>query len=310
MTEYQKMCESSFEIMEIPIEEIVVYSLAMDREDTGNIESLANSIADNGMHTEVWCRKHVSGAYELFSGQRRYLAHRHLKRETIRAKIFNEIKDKDIPYMRWVENDQRKDLDMVEKILYVVQLINIELKYQGFDNQLIKNTSVQASLLASTLCHHRIQLSKNNTIAQNAQKIISATQTVLNKTGAFKNLRALEIAIPLTSLPTNAIKMLNDGRLAFRAAKELATLLKKMSEENKEQFVDELATITEIITIPLLIELSKKYLKADFTDQDIHEKLSLVMEKNVKLNKRDQGRVLALIKKIEEIIEKKKQRSK
>ena len=86
--------------------------LRMEISEVG-IAELAMSIESQGLLQPVLVRP-VENEFEIVAGDRRYLAHKHLRREEIRC-IVTEMSDKECALARAVENVGREDLTPIEE---------------------------------------------------------------------------------------------------------------------------------------------------------------------------------------------------
>ncbi len=81
--------------------------------DPDKIRELAESIRSQGLHSPILLRP-VNGRYEVVFGHRRLLAHRLLGEIKIRSMV-KEMTDDQVFEARAVENDQREDLNPIER---------------------------------------------------------------------------------------------------------------------------------------------------------------------------------------------------
>lgn len=301
----KKIYETGFTIENIPMDKIVIYNGIEDRFEIGDIDLLSAEIKENGMHTEVWVRKLESGAYELFAGRRRYEAQKLLEADAIRAKIFRDLRDIDVPYLRFVENQYRKNYNALEKVLYVIQLIDIESKKAGMDNTIVKNNTTRITILASAIAKHR--QSKRSADDLSGDKLVAIAIKVLKRTGAFVSIFALERAIPIVSLPLSARKLMSDGRLAIKPAATLAKEFKKMQCDLEvcESIIKSLDEKGTVITQKDIIETMRFYNKsnADLDSKEIFLKIkSIFNKKPINLKKKDKEKLLKLAASAERIL--------
>lgn len=84
-----------------------------DMIDPDKIRELAESIRSQGLHSPVLLRPR-NGRFEIVFGHRRFLAHRLLGELSIRSMI-KEMTDDQVFETRAVENDQREDLNPIER---------------------------------------------------------------------------------------------------------------------------------------------------------------------------------------------------
>jgi ParB family chromosome partitioning protein len=101
-------------IVMVPLEKIDrPSSVARDLIDPQKIIELAESIRSEGLLEPIILRP-MNGRYEIIGGDRRYLAHQHLKATNIAA-IIKEMDDQTATVCRAVENLQRVDLSPMEE---------------------------------------------------------------------------------------------------------------------------------------------------------------------------------------------------
>lgn len=81
--------------------------------DPDKIRELAESIRSQGLHSPILLRP-VNSRFEIVFGHRRYLAHRLLGEVKIRSMV-KEMTDDQVFEARAVENDQREDLNPIER---------------------------------------------------------------------------------------------------------------------------------------------------------------------------------------------------
>jgi ParB family chromosome partitioning protein len=86
---------------------------ARDVIDPDKIRELAESIRSQGLLQPILVRP-LNGRFEVVAGHRRYLAHRLIGEVKIKS-IIRELSDEDTFLIRAMENDQREDLNPIEK---------------------------------------------------------------------------------------------------------------------------------------------------------------------------------------------------
>lgn len=120
------------QVQEIPLSKIKVKDRV--REDKGDIDELAALIKEHGLIQPIT----LDTNFELVAGERRYLAHRVLGLDTIRA-IVREIKnDTTRLEIELVENLGRKDLVWHERAKAELKLYNIKVAEHGEYNEVTK----------------------------------------------------------------------------------------------------------------------------------------------------------------------------
>jgi adenine-specific DNA-methyltransferase len=98
-----------FQVKEVAITEIKVKNRA--RQEYGDIVGLAASIEEKGLLQPITIDQHMN----LIAGERRYIAHKHLKRPNILAVIRKVSGVIDAAEIELIENVQRKDLEWPER---------------------------------------------------------------------------------------------------------------------------------------------------------------------------------------------------
>lgn len=86
---------------------------ARDLIDPEQVRELAESIRSQGLLQPILVRP-INGRYEVVAGHRRYLAHRLIGEVKIKS-LAREMTDEEVEIIRATENDQREDLNPIEK---------------------------------------------------------------------------------------------------------------------------------------------------------------------------------------------------
>ena len=79
-----------------------------------SLKQLAQSIEEKGLITPITV-KQDDNKYVIVAGERRYSAHKLLKKKRILAYVIDAESNKDIMYMALIENIQREDLNPIEE---------------------------------------------------------------------------------------------------------------------------------------------------------------------------------------------------
>jgi len=96
------------------IEEVIPpEDMVRDFIEPDQVRELAESIRSQGLLQPILVRPY-NGKYEVVAGHRRLLAHRLLGEVTIKA-IVKDLNDEETFIIRAIENDQREDLNPIEK---------------------------------------------------------------------------------------------------------------------------------------------------------------------------------------------------
>ncbi len=89
------------------------------------LKLFSKSIAKEGLLHPIICYKKGDG-YRIVAGERRYLAHLLLNKERIEARVFHEKPTGyTLKYVQWLENNERKDLHLYNKILNLKELVKL-----------------------------------------------------------------------------------------------------------------------------------------------------------------------------------------
>lgn len=86
---------------------------ARDLIDPEQVRELAESIRSQGLLQPILVRP-MNGRFEVVAGHRRYLAHRLIGEVKIKS-LVREMTDEEVEIIRSIENDQREDLNPIEK---------------------------------------------------------------------------------------------------------------------------------------------------------------------------------------------------
>lgn len=104
---------------------------ARKMQEIESLYSLAESIKGQGIINPITVYKHGEG-YRLIAGERRTLASIHAGKLDIQAKILNEKPDPlKISLLQWIENVERSDLSLWERIRNLEKIVDAHQKLQG-----------------------------------------------------------------------------------------------------------------------------------------------------------------------------------
>lgn len=175
--------------------------------DNEELQSLENSIKDNGLMEAVILRQKSNGRYEMISGHRRLLACKKLGLETIPSRIRNLTDDEAIIYM--VDSNLHR-----EKLLPSEKAFAYKMKYEAMKHQGIKTFQPQ---------------NQKNTSGPVVQK--SSDEIIGDEHG--ESGRQVRRYIRLTNLIPELLQMVDNGELkeapaiALRPGVELSFLTKE-----------------------------------------------------------------------------------
>ena len=130
------------EFTELPLDDLVTGKGQSRTGDVGkDIDELARSIEAQGLlQPIVVCQSEQPGKWEILTGQRRFLAHKKLKRDKIVAKILDErISEGEAKAISITENLVRRNLSKKELIDGITQLYN---HYGGTIKAVVEATGI------------------------------------------------------------------------------------------------------------------------------------------------------------------------
>lgn len=113
VTPSNETLQKTLPTVEVPVDSIIVGDRI--RQDFGDIEDLAQSIAEHGLIQPIV----VTVDYRLIAGERRLRAHRFLKAPTIKVVFLEVIDDAHLTVLEATENIQRRDFTWQERVLAV-----------------------------------------------------------------------------------------------------------------------------------------------------------------------------------------------
>ncbi|EKJ85997.1 ParB family chromosome partitioning protein [Leptospira meyeri] len=139
---------------DIPIDQIITENNPRKTFNESTIRELAESISQYGLLQPIVVRKKL-GKYELINGERRFRAHKFLKRKTILAIVKNveQIDISKLPEIKLVENLQREDLSESDLALSLQELKN---RHKETNEQLAKRINKSAQWVKTKISHAEI----------------------------------------------------------------------------------------------------------------------------------------------------------
>jgi len=90
--------------------------------DESEIAGLAESIKNQGLLQPIVLRK-KGNRYEIISGERRFRAFQHLRRDTVPCYVRGNVSDNEMLELALVENIQREELNEIEKAIAYKKLL-------------------------------------------------------------------------------------------------------------------------------------------------------------------------------------------
>jgi len=128
----EEVSQSTAAVVQVQVTDIVPNPYQPRREfDQDELESLAESIKENGLDTPIHVRSNSTGSlepYELVAGERRWRAHKLLGLETIAA-IVKDTTDVQSATSAIIENLQRVDLSLSD-LLYGIDRLRAQIGNQ------------------------------------------------------------------------------------------------------------------------------------------------------------------------------------
>jgi len=115
--------------------------------DDDEIEGLAQSIENSGLLQPVVIRQ-KGDKYEIISGERRFRAFRHLKKESVPCIVKKDVTDKEMLELALVENIQREQLNEIEKAIAYQKLI---LEFSYTHEELSKQVGKSRTVITNSL---------------------------------------------------------------------------------------------------------------------------------------------------------------
>ncbi|MDR2728038.1 MAG: ParB/RepB/Spo0J family partition protein [Chitinispirillales bacterium] len=115
--------------------------------DDEEIEGLARSIENQGLLQPVVLRQ-KGDKYEIISGERRFRAFRHLKKDSVPCIIKKDVTDKEMLELALVENIQREQLNEIEKAIAYQKLI---LEFSYTHEELSKQVGKSRTVITNSL---------------------------------------------------------------------------------------------------------------------------------------------------------------
>ena len=115
--------------------------------DREAIEELAHSIADKGVLQPLILRPLKNGKYELIAGERRWLAAKQARLDTVPA-IVREVDERESMVLALVENLQREDLNAFEQANALQELV---VKYELTHEQIGKLVGKSRTAVTNTV---------------------------------------------------------------------------------------------------------------------------------------------------------------
>jgi ParB family chromosome partitioning protein len=174
----QEKGASKDQIVKIPLSKILVNPYQPRRQfDEEKLEDLSKSIQENGLLTPIVVKETEGDKYYIIAGERRYRAHKLLKKQKINAVVI-KVSDKKMAELAIMENIQREDLNPIEEAVAV--------------NNLMKTHKLTQAAAAKALGKSRSYVSNLTSVLKLDEKIIEGVLEGKISYGHAKPLVALD----------------------------------------------------------------------------------------------------------------------
>jgi ParB family chromosome partitioning protein len=229
----------------LPISDIVLSKQQPRRYfDPEKLNQLAESIKQHGILEPLLVRPGVQGKYELIAGERRYRAATMLGHTEVPV-VIRDFNDQEALQVALIENLQREDLNPIEETEGILELAAIRLQ---------KDTEYVIALLHQAA--HPERNSVDNVIHTEEWKTL---QEVFETVGQFTPESFRTNRLPLLKLPSDVLKALREGRIAYTKARAIARL---KDEDQRNELLE--ATINQDLSLTQIKEhLAAVEVKAD-----------------------------------------------
>ena len=143
------------EYREIPLDDLTIGTAQVRTQEPGReIEDLAESIKVQGLlQPIIVCRAQKTGKWEILAGQRRFLAHRILKKKSIPAAVLDErVEEGEAKAISITENLMRRKLsgkDLTDGILHLY-------KYYGTIRAVVETTGLPHHVVRDNVKYPRL----------------------------------------------------------------------------------------------------------------------------------------------------------
>jgi ParB family chromosome partitioning protein len=117
-------------IFGIDVNDAQIVKKKKEKED---LESLASTIKHNGIINPIVVYKHED-KYRIITGERRFLAAHLAEKQDVHARIIDKKPDEmDLRLLQWIENNERKDLSLSERLKNLEVIIEAYNKKHGYE---------------------------------------------------------------------------------------------------------------------------------------------------------------------------------
>lgn len=209
--------------------------------DSQKLQSLACSIAEQGILEDLLVRPIEEDKYEIIFGERRYRAARLAGLSAVPCKV-RQLSDEEALELSLVENLQREDINPVEETEGILQLLSAKLH---------RTIEEVVRLL------HRMQNEAKGKVTQNVlgSSEVRLIEETFNSIGKISWQSFASARLPLLKLPEDILEVLRQGRLEYTKAKAIA---KVKDDEARIELLEEaiagelsLSQIEERVGVPI-----------------------------------------------------------
>ncbi|OKH47673.1 hypothetical protein NIES2101_23330 [Calothrix sp. HK-06] len=201
--------------------------------DEEKIQSLAESISNDGLLEPIVVRKLENGTYELVAGERRLRACQKLQKQEVPANVI-ECDNIQANRIRLIENLQREDLNTYEETIGILELLAILLEKQ--ETEIIKLLHVM----------HDADKGKTpqNVLGSAESKVI---QDLFHKLGKITWQSFLTARVPILKLHDDIKEVLAKGQLEYTKALAISKIKNDTARnEVLQQAIDEKLSLSKI----------------------------------------------------------------
>ncbi|MBU4186212.1 MAG: ParB/RepB/Spo0J family partition protein [Proteobacteria bacterium] len=249
------------EVKDIPLDDLVIGKGQVRVRDVGkDIDELADSIDKRGLlQPIVVCPTDELGKYEILTGQRRFLAHKLLKRQTIQASVFDQKVDEiEAKIISVTENLVRRDPNSQD---YIDSCTWLYRKY-GSIKAVAEELGISPAKVSTFVKYDRLKPELKKMVENEGIdiKVALRAQDAASVTGEFD--------------PQEAIKLAKE--LSKMSGAQQAHVVKRLEKEPKAD-VDEVIEAAKtgekvtqvIVTLGVMLHQSlKQYAKDEGTKTD------------------------------------------
>ncbi len=244
------------EVKEIPLASLVIGKNNVRLSDVGkDIDELANSIKKLGLlEPIVVCPAETPGKYEILTGQRRFLAHQRLGRESILAAVIpDRVDETTAKVISLTENLMRRDMNRKDLITVCTAL------YKQYTT--IKDVADETGLPASTVSLYV----KYDRLKPELKELVDSGEV-----GMKEALRAQDAAMTTgTYLPEVATKLAKElGGMSGAQQERVKKEIREKGHESIDDVIEAAKTGDKVIQIIVTIGARENKLLSAFANDE------------------------------------------